>query len=277
MNYGKIARIALSAVIAMVALTACHSRRNQAGVGRAEYDEASLAGRFAAVADDAGKWDVVSVPVNLSVSRPVSISFSGRAYFSRDKSVYISLRKLGFEVARLYVTSDSLYAVDKFNKRYVAESLAGVTKSGVGIRDLQNLLIGLPFLPGRATNARDFVYSLPESGESWLAIPVEQPRGFQLGFMFSRCDDALTACAIGNQDVTFTAEYSAPVSTDAGKVASVDHLTFASPKLNVEADFKWSWNQARWNSPDDVKGWEKPSSSYKRIDAASLLKALAPK
>lgn len=232
-----------------------------------------LVERFGNVVAGIADWKSMSVPVSVNISSPVSISFNGRAYFTHGHSVYISLRKLGFEVAQLYVTSDSIYVVDKFNKRYIAESLEGVSANcPVTIGDVQNLFLGQPFLPGERLSLEKFTFENRE--KSWLAIPVKQPEAMQFGFVFSLDSDTLDALAVQSGPTLFTVEYSGHQSSPGGPVASADAMMFKSPRLTVAVTLRWAWNQSRWNSPDDNKTWSMPKGNYKRMNAASLLKAL---
>lgn len=234
-----------------------------------------VAERFGNVVAGMPEWKSMSVPVSVSISSPVSISFNGRAYFTRGRSVYISLRKLGFEVAQLYVTADSAYVVDKFNKRYIAESLEGVSADcPFTVGDVQNMFMGQPFLPGGSLSPEKFV--LEERDGMWLALPRIQPRAMQLGFVFSLEDDALDAFAVQSGQTVFTVEYSGHQPSAGGPVATADAITFKSSRLTAAVTLRWAWNQSRWNSPDDIKTWSMPKGSYRQMDAASLLKALKP-
>ncbi len=271
-------RLTIVWLTAACMLAGCHSSRKTVSERLPEREKESYQVRFDRSINEEKEWTVFSVPVNLSVSRPTEISFSGRAYFVKDKSVYLSLRKFGFEVAQISITPDSIVAVDKFNKKYVAESVTSLSaQTGMSVGDIQRLFLGEPFLPGEKPVSDRFVFEGAPGGGSWLAVPSKQSRYADLGFVFSDSDDSLTACAIGNASTTFTMEYDGRVSTDGGSLPSVDLLALVSPDFSAAVTFKWSWNQAKWGSESDINKFRKPTSSYKRIDAASLLKALAPK
>lgn len=231
--------------------------------------------RFTALVDSTPDWLNVTVPVRVTARHPVSVGLSGRAVMIRDKSILISLRKLGFEVAQIYVTQDSLFAVDKFSKRYMAESLEGVlARCPVNIRDIQNMLLGQPFLPGESPEASKFTFEEQTEKAHWIALPRRQPSNLELGFVFSLNDDSLDALAVQGGESVFIASYSDPVPTPGGAVAASDELTFDSPKVKIGVSFEWSWSEAKWNSPDGVREWTRPSGNYSRIAAAALLKSL---
>lgn len=275
-----ISRWPLAAVIItlMLTLTGCHTAKRQVVSPGSIYiipAKMTPQERMAAVIDSLTEWECAVVPVSVTLEAPARMSFSGRAYMERDRSVYISLRKLGFEVAQLYVTSDSIFAVDKFNRRYLAESLEEVLeRCPVRIRDIQNMLMGVPFIPGEALAAAGFSFDDTIGQNSWLAIPVRQPEPAQIGYVFSLIDNSLSALAVNSPAGTFTTQYSDYASTPGGMMAGTDRLAFSSEKLNVAAQWRWSWNQAVWNAPSELRSFTLPVRGYTRIAAASLLKSL---
>lgn len=81
------------------------------------------------------------------------ISAKGDLRIVKDQTIYLSLQAfLGIEVARLKITPDSLVAVDRFNRRYFAESfskLQDLTSKGVNFYTLQSLFTNRIFLSGQ--------------------------------------------------------------------------------------------------------------------------------
>lgn len=93
-------------------------------------------------------WQWAYIPANVSISSPASISGGGRLTMQRDSLIHLSLRVLGMEVAVLYADSDSVYAVDKFHKYFLAESLDRImASSGLSLGDIQDLLLGQALPP----------------------------------------------------------------------------------------------------------------------------------
>jgi len=63
----------------------------------------------------------------------------------RDSVIWATIDKLGFEIVRILVTPDSVFAVDRLNREYTQASLAGfLLDYGVNLTfgDLQNALMG---------------------------------------------------------------------------------------------------------------------------------------
>lgn len=63
----------------------------------------------------------------------------------RDSVIWATIDKLGFEIARVLITPDSVLIVDRLNKEFTKKTLSSfLLEYGVqiGFRDLQNALIG---------------------------------------------------------------------------------------------------------------------------------------
>lgn len=63
----------------------------------------------------------------------------------RDSIIWATVDKLGLEVARMMITPDSVFIVDRLNREFTSESLRSFLNTYgvyVGFPDLQNLLIG---------------------------------------------------------------------------------------------------------------------------------------
>jgi len=67
----------------------------------------------------------------------------------KDSAVWIALRKLGFEVARVLITPDSAFVMDRFNNAFSAyrlEELAGKYRLPARLDLLQDIVLGNPLL-----------------------------------------------------------------------------------------------------------------------------------
>lgn len=75
----------------------------------------------------------------------MSISASATLIMQKDELVWLSVRKLGFEVVRVKVTKDSVYVLDRINSEYTVESLDYLSESyglPAGLPQLQDFLLG---------------------------------------------------------------------------------------------------------------------------------------
>lgn len=78
----------------------------------------------------------------------MSLAFDGVIRIQDDKKIWGSFKKFGFEVARMLVTPDSVFVLNRFQKTYMADDLNKLkTMSGVPLEfdDVQQLLLGGSF------------------------------------------------------------------------------------------------------------------------------------
>jgi len=81
-------------------------------------------------------------------SPQMSVAFDGIIRIQDDKKIWGSFKKFGFEVARLLVTPDSVFVLNRFQKSYMADDLNKLKNmSGVPLEfdDVQQLLLGGSF------------------------------------------------------------------------------------------------------------------------------------
>ena len=98
-----------------------------------------------------GDWQTMQAGGNIKLTAGSSFSSSIQVRMVRDQSIYISLRPmLGIEVGKLIITADSLFAVDKVHKRYIAEKVSILTSGiPVTVSDVQDIFLGRPFILGK--------------------------------------------------------------------------------------------------------------------------------
>lgn len=81
-----------------------------------------------------------------------SMSFSGTIHACKDSVIWLNVRKIGFEVARVMMTPDSVYVIDRFNNQYAIEPLDYVTQMlqlPADFSVLQAILWGNPVFFGK--------------------------------------------------------------------------------------------------------------------------------
>ncbi len=75
------------------------------------------------------------------------VSASATLHLRKDSLIWIAVRKLGFEVARVKVTPDSVFVLDRINNEYAAEDLQYVTQAfrfPANFEILQAMILGHP-------------------------------------------------------------------------------------------------------------------------------------
>ncbi|MBD5191306.1 MAG: DUF4292 domain-containing protein [Bacteroidales bacterium] len=270
--------ILLTAVILLTGVSSCKSTR-QSSQSQTGLPSASGSGKpdmAAVIGSESASWTTLQVPMTLTTTTPASFKAGAKVYMTRDSSIYISFTVLGMEMAAIQVTNDSIFGVDKMNKRYVAESLNSITANyPVSVSTLQDMFMGQAFIPGVKRlgdkNVKDFKFHSEDNG-TWSASPVKQFKPYNLKFIFDP-DNKLRCTAVSAPESLFRIEYSELVEMLGIALPQTDELEVDTPKLKLTASMKWNWNKARFNNPSDNKKI-KINPSYKRISAPQLLKSI---
>ena len=274
----------LAALILLTALSSCGSKKQVAASSSASsYTSASSSSASsdaAILANYSPSWDRLQLPVTLRLRQPKSISLSGTAIFDRGRSLTISLRfPIIGEVAVVQLTADSVIAIDKVGKNFVAEPLSGVLAGyPVTVADIQDLLLGRPFHLGSSGTISESIskFDLEPSStgrSAWLMIPKSHPDAIEYGFSL---DDmfrlvAMVVKAGSREPVAVT--YSYPVSTSSGIFASTLSFSAVLGKTAIDFFFFFFFGKAKWNSDVQLRELSVPKN-YSRLSSASLMKVL---
>lgn len=127
--------------------------------------------------DAYGSWETVVAKGNISIG---SLSSSFEMRMIKDKGIQISLRPiLGIEVGRLIIKNDKIYIFNKINNQYIEESLDTFKEKlpfKPTINDLQNILLGRPFILGNSTlTSKEYKkFDIAIAGNDWTMKPKKQ-------------------------------------------------------------------------------------------------------
>lgn len=226
--------------------------------------------------DNFKNWKDLSIPFKLRLTAPKSMSVSGRATMVRNKSIQLSFRVLGLEVAKVVMRQDSIFAMEKIKNRYVAESMSKLKKDfPVNIEGIQDMLLGegLPFF----SSYDESVALVPEVvDDSHWKMSFDNLQPFLYSFVFS-ADDKLTEFdgELKSQQVKVKIDYSDHFETPYGIFPSTAKATIKARKQSYAAMLQWNFASARWDS-GAVTSWTTPSG-YKRITSDQLLNMLPQK
>ena len=219
-----------------------------------------------------GDWQTLQTGGNIKLSGSSSFSSSVQVRMIRDEAIYISLRPvLGIEVGKLLITADSLYAVDKVHKRYLAEKVSLLTSGiPVTVSDVQNIFLGRPFIIGKGTLNESLMpkVTIVHQGNKTGFSPTEGYKGYNYTFMFDNKGriSTLDIVPAGSTTAAYQVKYSDVKSTSAGNIAhdvSVD-ATVNKKKMALKLTYK----DIEWNGK--VKIDRNLPSGYKRMSAADL-------
>lgn len=270
----KLFRILLLVALT-AAMSACSSHRKAAVAERVPRKPAMAVGEVAALASTYSQWETLNVPFSFRCSRPMSLSASGRATMVRDKWIYLSMRMLGFEIASVYVSSDSCIVADKYHKTLITEPLDALTaRTGLTVGDLQDILLGRAFYPGSGTlcdiDAPQVLFSPGEAGEFTTLTPRRLPAGAEWYFTIDSSPvlRAISVEAEGHAPVT--AVYEGAYGTPAGIASAQLTIEAESADRAIEATVQWDLAKAKWN--ETVSEPSLSFKGYKRLSGRDALR-----
>ncbi len=224
-----------------------------------------------------GDWQTLQTGGNIKLSAGSSFSSSVQVRMVRDQAIYISLRPmLGIEVGKLIITADSLYAVDKVHKRYIAEKVAILTSGiPVTVREVQDIFLGRPFVIGKGT-LNDGLKSLitaSREGNATVLSPDEQYKGYGYSFTFDKKGNitALNIVPAGSTTAAYQVKYSDVKGTTAGNIAHAVNVNATIEKKSMA--FSLTYKDIDWNGK--VKIDQNIPGGYKRMSARDLLSMFA--
>jgi len=219
-----------------------------------------------------GDWQTMQTGGNIKLSAGSSFSSAIQVRMVRDQAIYISLRPmLGIEVGKMLITADSLYAVDKVHKRYIAEKVSVLTAGiPVTVSDVQDIFLGRAFIIGKGTlnqAMKGLVNLVQDHGTTALA-PAEHYRGYGYAFTIDKASrvTALNITREGRTTPACKVKYSKVTSTPAGNIAHGIDVDAAIEKRKLS--FSMSYKQIDWNG--QVKIDRNIPNGYKRMNAADL-------
>lgn len=219
-----------------------------------------------------GDWQTLQTGGNISLKGGNNMSSSVQVRMVRGRDIFISLRPmLGIEVGRLLITADSVYAVDKIHKRYIAEKVSILTAGiPVTVSDVQDIFLGRPFVIGKGTldAALMSLMTSTREGNSTVLAANEHYIGYGYAFAFDKSNriTSLNIVPDGSTTAAYQVKYSNVKATDAGNIAhgvdvnaSVDKKQFA---------FSLSYKNIDWNG--NVKIDRSIPNGYSRMSANDL-------
>lgn len=227
---------------------------------------------------DYGSWQNARLPMTIRLRSPKQISINGVVTMERGKSILMSLRFLGMEIAVVYITPDSILAMDKYNKRYVREALAqflgGVP---VTLSNVQDLLMGRAFTLGTndlvADNLPTADFDLLDNGAGWVYAPSGSLKSLSYGFTFTAPRELLALIIKDDMHSPVACMYGKPDVTPYGPVASAVSVRAIAGKTDIDASIIWNLSKLRWNDDVDLRTVNVPSG-YQKIESADVLKML---
>ena len=194
----------------------------------------------------------------------------------RNRSIHMSFRFLGMEVASLMVTEDSIYAAYKLERIYFAESirdLMGGFPATVG--NVQDMILGRPFVLGE-NNVALSQCTLAGNGATWTITPDRSPMGMKYDFTIDTPTgnvELLTVNLPARSPIT--ADYSDFDTSCTGPMAGNTSISAKTSKTTFTGEITLNPRKADWGKGYG-KSWTVPKG-YARVHAEDIIKKLNAK
>ncbi len=223
-----------------------------------------------------GDWQTMQAGGNIKLNAGSSFSSAIQVRMVRDQAIYISLRPvLGIEAGKLIITADSLYAVDKIHKRYIAEKVSILTSGiPVTVSDVQDIFLGRPFIIGLGTLNETLKPQVSANGNNPLVLTANETfKGYGYAFSFDNKNRIISLDIVpqGSTTAAYQVKFSDVRSTTAGNIAHAVNVNATIEKKAVS--FSLSYKDIDWNGR--VKIDRSVSDSYKRMSARDLFSMFA--
>ena len=269
----------IAILIMLVAMTtACGTFKKTASVPESTTTTpTSVTDPCSAIIATLGNWQTLQAGGNINLNAGSSFSSSIQVRMIRDQAIYISLRPLlGIEVGKLIITADSLYAVDKVHKRYIAEKVSILTSGiPVTVSDVQDIFLGRPCIIGKGTlnEENKSEMTVTQQGNTVVIAPSEHYKGYGYTFTFNKNNRIISLDIVpaGSSTAAYQAKYSDVRNTAAGNIAHNINANATIEKKQVALSL--SFKDIEWNGK--VKMDMGIPGSYKRMSARDLFSMFA--
>lgn len=222
-------------------------------------------------------WQTVQTSGNITLNASSSFSSAIQMRMVHNQAIYISLRPvLGIEVGKLIITADSLYAVDKVHKRYIAEKVSILT-SGIPltVSDVQDIFLGRPFIIGKGSLSKENKHEVASrrEGSTIVLAPIEHFMGYGYTFTFDKSNRiaSLDIVPQGSNIAAYQVKYSDVRGTTPGNIAHSINVNATLEKKKMA--FSLIYKDIDWNG--NVKIDKGIPGSYSRMSARDLLSLFA--
>lgn len=274
----RIIAAAVAAVMVIAAASCSSSRHSTATTTAAPAAHVAAKTPVAALAAayvTPQAWSDLYVPFTLKLTSPMNFSLSGRATMVRGRSVKLSLRMLGMEIAMLYADNDSVWLIDKVNRICCSTAINRLTgNNSFNITNLQDMMLGRVFYPGRESLTADAarLFEITGDKESFLLTSRDNN---------SAADWSMTLTPepqLAEIDVAlpggygFTVGYSDFTTTLCGPMARRAVADGTAGKHRLAATLTWDLGKIKLNR-GETNDWT-PPTNYRRITAQEMIRVL---
>ena len=265
----------------IVLMTSCKSTKNFTKDLNGPNPERA---RFESVVANHYKYEALQSKVKLSMGKS---SLNGRICIESGKRFCLLANAplLGFEVARIEATRDSVLLVDKFDKIYTVITLGELTKmealEGHEMEALEALMLGRIFIPGKGqATSKDYEslkWSTPATTDAASAIStgVYKGKNYELAYTINAQGQLMQTSLTTSDGKKAVWQYTSFQEVDHKNVATAENIIATNAeKKELRAGISFSnptLGESTWRDFE-------PTESYRRVtleELGEVLKKLA--
>lgn len=265
----------------IVLMTSCKSTKNFTKDLNGPNPERA---RFESVVANHYKYEALQSKVKLSMGKS---SLNGRICIESGKRFCLLANAplLGFEVARIEATRDSVLLVDKFDKIYTVITLGELTKmealEGHEMEALEALMLGRIFIPGKGqATSKDYEslkWSTPATTDaaSSISTGVYKGKNYELAYTINAQGQLMQTSLTTSDGKKAVWQYTSFQEVDHKNVATAENIIATNAeKKELRAGISFSnptLGESTWRDFE-------PTDSYRRVtleELGEVLKKLA--
>ncbi|WP_294082909.1 DUF4292 domain-containing protein [Proteiniphilum sp. UBA5384] len=227
-------------------------------------------------------YHTFSAKLNLGMTTGTK-TFSSKANIRivRDEAIQISIQPLfGVEMLRFYINPDTVFLLDRMNKRYVLEPVSTIKKFypvGFDYYTMQSLFTNALFLSGREKietgDYRFFTYDRT-SGQYYQIMAKDAKSGIDYSFTVNG-DDRITFTHLVQSEKKYYMEwgYHNFAVLDSAIFPHKMDVTLSTASRKIDAELLFS----DVNIDNNIKLSLNVPSGYTKTSVTEILKVLSPK
>lgn len=265
----------------IVLMTSCKSTKNFTKDLNGPNPERA---RFESVVANHYKYEALQSKVKLSMGKS---SLNGKICIESGKRFCLLANAplLGFEVARIEATRDSVLLVDKFDKIYTVITLGELTKmealEGHEMEALEALMLGRIFIPGKGqATSKDYEslkWSTPATTDaaSSISTGVYKGKNYELAYTINAQGQLMQTSLTTSDGKKAVWQYTSFQEVDHKNVATAENIIATNAeKKELRAGISFSnptLGESTWRDFE-------PTDSYRRVtleELGEVLKKLA--
>lgn len=272
----NIISILVSTLVATLVLGSCSTTKK---AGETTVTDAAISlplkQRLVNTLDSYKDWSTFRTSGKIVIGGKQQFSSTMQLSMVKGKSISVSIRPLlGIEMGKIFITSDSIIVLNKFEKYYIAENLKMISNGiPMNINDMQNIFLARMFELGKGALKADApTLKSIEKGEGSMMNVTLVPENLGFSYTFAvKGNNEVKALKVSLDGVSkdYYVNYYDHSSTDYGKIANTFELSSMMDGQKISLKLEYDPMYEEWDKPFTER--MPIDSRYHRVDGKTLL------